>query len=290
MIKFVIFLLAMTTLSLGQRFEDLALIKGFGLGNALTAENSVDAMFKNPSAPNSINSSVFQTNFSSYYDSDIQILSFLYSSKLTESLVLSVGVPIKKISGIKETVELNGRAHEIGSFQDFHILGLTALTYSIDALSFGVSAYINHRTIGDNSGNSFGFDIGFQAEVNNLILGASIQNINKPSIGWSTGLSEDVSPIVNGGFNLTLSEKISILFDGEWELETIESQNFRFNSSVSYLLGPEIEATLGIRHMFSNRNLRFGLSTDLEPIKLSYVFSNHESLGVIHKIGVSIEY
>ncbi|MBT6121055.1 hypothetical protein HOH45_06290 [bacterium] len=288
--KIVIFLIAMTTLCFGQRFEDLALVKGFALGNALTAEKSLDAIFKNPSAPKTGDSPIFQTNVSSYYDSDIQILSFLYSTKLAEGVIFSIGIPVKKISGIRQTVELNGRAHEVGSFQDFHILGLSALTYSMETLSFGISAYVNHQTIGDYSANSFGFDVGFQAEINNLLVGASLQNLNKPSVEWSTGKSEEVSPIINGGLNIECSEKISVLFDGELEVDTVKSQNLTFNSAVSYSLSPEMEATIGIRHLFSNRNFRFGLSTNFTPITLSYAFSNHESLGVIHKLGVSIEH
>lgn len=167
---------------------------------------------------------------------------------------------------------------------------------------WGVNAKIIRRSFGEiSSATGIGFDVGaFYMPVENLTVGANLQDATTTLIAWSTGLNELVTPTLKIGSAYKLTEFLggylmpAVDFDVRFENRRFASQ---FNiGPVSFDMHAGFEYTfknlIYVRGGYSDvKQLTFGAGVKLPKLNIDYSFarfneSEIERLDDSHRISI----
>ncbi len=180
---------------------------------------------------------------------------------------------------------------------------LTAAKKHSDVFYYGANIKIIRRTFGDiGSATGIGFDVGaMYLPMENLVVGANIQDVTTTLIAWSTGRNELITP--------TLKVGSAYSYDLGWgkilpaiDLD-IRFENRRFASQFN--IGPvSFDSHLGVEFSYKNlfairggyndvKQFTIGAGVKLPKLNIDYTFakfnmSKEESLDNTHRISIML--
>jgi len=221
--------------------------------------------------------------------------------------VIRVGVssiPDTRAAWDSETETLYANANALVTYfdaADYAFIFSYAAQSSYE-MSYGVSAKILHRSIGDiATAWGVGFDIGGQYTLRNgLMLGVSLQDVTTTFLAWDTGENELIAPTLKLGSAYAfrfLFGKISLAADSDVRFEgrkesaafSVGQASFDFHVGAEYayrdvasLRGGVDDIgrpTLGAGLKISKLNIDYGLA----------LYNQSGELGNTHRISFQIE-
>ena len=169
-----------------------------------------------------------------------------------------------------------------------------------DNFSYGASVKIIRRSIAEFSATGIGFDIGVQyTPIENLFLGATLQDVTTTLVAWSTGRNELISPTlkVGGGYKFELlGGTITPVLDLDIRFE---GRNFASNINI----GPiSVDLHEGFEYNYKNvfairagyndiKQFTIGAGIKLPKLSIDYSFarfndSEDERLPDTHRISL----
>jgi len=186
------------------------------------------------------------------------------------------------------------------SNQDWAFYLTFAKKYS-ENFYWGVNAKIIRRSIAEESATGIGFDVGaFYSPIENLFLGANLQDVTTTLIAWSTGRNELVSPTLKIGSSYLLTEFLGGYIMPALDFD-IRFENRRFASQFN--LGPvSFDMHAGLEYSFRNliyvrggyndvKQFTIGAGVKLPKLNIDYSFarfsqSEIERLPDSHRISI----
>lgn len=154
-------------------------------------------------------------------------------------------------------------------------------------VSLGISfKYLTH-SLATNSAHGYGFDLGLQAIITDVISAAIVLQDIGSFLKWNTeSKHEDRLPL-----NLKLGLGIipaTVPMQLTFDLERNARQALRYHLGAEYWL----PKTLGIRAGYNNGNIVAGFSIKeligMYNLQLDYSFSTDRTVGLIHRISLSL--
>jgi hypothetical protein len=189
----------------------------------------------------------------------------------------------------------------IGSAADWGAIGSYARRIN-EKLSLGGNVKILYRSILDTSAWGFGFDVGARySPIEQLTLGASLQDATKSVLAWETGHQEFIVPSLrlgaayrlDAGTDHSVTPAIDAIFRFEGRSETAQAD-----------LGiASLDAAAGLEYGFRNRlfgrvgfteleQLTIGAGVRLPKLNIDYSFSREsadlDGVGATHRVSLKL--
>jgi hypothetical protein len=180
---------------------------------------------------------------------------------------------------------------------DWAITFTYANRYSRD-FSYGVNLKLIRRLVGSSSATGIGFDIGaLYSPIENLTLGANLQDVTTTLVAWSTGRNELISPTLKLGATYFIEA-----FDGRFAPTMdvdLRFENRRFASIAN--VGPisidphfglefDFKQTVAVRLGYSDvKQMTVGAGLHLKKLDVDYSFAHfgkENGLGDTHRISI----
>ena len=171
-------------------------------------------------------------------------------------------------------------------------------TRASQKISYGASAKILLKQLGEQSAWGIGFDLGIMYHVTDkLKLGANLQDITSTLLVWETGRQELIVPTLKLGTAYLLKAPILSGF-----LVPVFDMDIRFeNRGQSSQLSAGIvslDSHLGLEYQYKNL-IAFRLGSDLgqftggvgihlPKLMVDYAFLSHQDLGNTHRISLKL--
>ncbi len=290
-----------------------------GMGGAyVAAANDVTSGYYNPAGLIHLNYPqiilMHEERFGTLVNYDYAAVAIPYGTDM------SIGLSIMRlgIDGIPDTrhalVDANGDGvlnirddrldySKITEFsnQDWAIYFSFAKRYS-ENFTYGASVKIIRRVLAEYGATGIGFDVGAQfTPMENLFLGANIQDVTTTLVAWSTGRNELISPTAKVG------AAYSFEFLGGTFLPAVDFdvrfENRRF--SANYNLGPiSFDIHSGMEYNFRNifmiragyndvKQFSIGAGVKLPKLNIDYSFARFSgspdaALGDTHRISLTL--
>ena len=166
------------------------------------------------------------------------------------------------------------------------------------ALSYGANIKLIRRGVGDYSAWGIGFDFGLRLKLlDDLKVGANIQDATTTIIAWNTGRRELISPTLKTGFSYPLTLNfisstavIAADIDFRFEGRKYASQANISDISLDFHVGTEIKIkkVIALRVGTDIGNLSAGAGLHLPRLSADYAFLSHDELGKTHRVSLSI--
>ncbi|MFQ6618185.1 MAG: hypothetical protein ACE5QV_05800, partial [Fidelibacterota bacterium] len=174
-----------------------------------------------------------------------------------------------------------------------------------EKFSYGGNIKLIRKTLGDNSANGIGFDLGIRSNpVKNLFLGINFQDLTSTLVAWDTGRRELITPTLKLGlaylFDLPILSGVMLPsfdlhsnFDGRRSLSSDLSIG---QASLTLLFGVEftIKDKLAFRIGSSDvEDLTAGVGIIFDRGYIDYSFGSfgvNSTLGNTHRISVTLNF
>ncbi|MBP1657593.1 MAG: hypothetical protein H6Q31_2194 [Bacteroidetes bacterium] len=180
---------------------------------------------------------------------------------------------------------------------DYALYFTYAQRYS-DDFTYGANVKLIRRDLGDATATGIGFDVGvWYTPMENLVLGANVQDITTTFLAWSTGRNELISPTMKVG-----SAYFIDLFGGRFAPAVdvdVRFENRRYASTMNF--GPvsfdlhgglefQFKELIALRAGYSDvKQLTMGAGVHLPKLHIDYSFAKLDAIdqpGNTHRISV----
>jgi len=265
-------------------FEDLVQVNGFAKGFAITADSlGLESAYKNPAGLASLRQATLLTSYASQHDNLVQTIGIGLGLPLSNTLKIGLNIPLTIIQDNIETTTSGGRGVELGRFSNYEGGAILSVSKSLFSNSILIGSSATYRTsqLKDVSGSGLGLDAGIILHTPTLTVGASIQDIGNTTMTWDNDTKEVITPKYNIGFKLPLKRTLSIMGD----MTSQKNKDTAYNVGVDYQLSKTLSLMGGIRDLQNSPTWRIGTALKVNKFQIHYAMSNHEDLGVNHKIG-----
>lgn len=169
-----------------------------------------------------------------------------------------------------------------------------------EKLTYGANLKLIRRDLGDNSATGIGFDLGVLFNpIDNLFVGANLQDITTTLIAWNTGTNELISPTakVGAGYAIdilggrfTPAVDFDIRFEGRKFASTahIGPASLDLHAGLEY----EFKNLIAIRIGYNDvKQLALGAGIHLPKLDIDYSFAKFDGegqLGNTHRISLML--
>lgn len=275
--------------------------RALGMGGTFVAiANDATAGYYNPAGLANINypqfSLMHSEQFGNLVNYDYGAVAIPYSTDMSFGLsVIRLG-----IDGIPDTrnalydanndgiVDINGDRLDYSKITEFSnqdwAFYLSFAKRQTDDFYWGVNAKIIRRTMGDiASATGIGFDVGaYYVPMENLFLGANLQDATTTLVAWSTGRNELVSPTLKVGGAYRIVEFLGGYIMPALDMD-IRFENRRFASNFN--IGPvSFDMHAGFEYTFKNiiavragyndvKQFTIGAGVKLPKLNIDYSFA-----------------
>jgi hypothetical protein len=179
------------------------------------------------------------------------------------------------------------------------------LTYAkkhSEQFSYGANLKFIRRDLGDHGATGVGFDIGlWYSPLENLVLGANVQDVTTTLLAWDTGRNELVSPTLKVGsayFIDALGGRLAPAVDCDLRFENRRSASMAHVGPVSLdlHLGGEFQfkQLVALRIGYSDvKQLTLGAGLRLPRLTIDYSFAKFDAtdqLGNTHRISLMVTF
>lgn len=170
--------------------------------------------------------------------------------------------------------------------------------YSGD-FSYGANLKLIRREMGENSATGIGVDVGvWYRPLQNLLLGANVQDITTTFLAWNTGTNELISPTLKVGSAYlidALGGRFSPAMDVDVRFENRRSASMAHLGAVSFDMHAGVEyefrEIVALRVGYSDiKQLTLGAGVHLPKLNIDYSFMKFdgtEDLGSMHRISMT---
>jgi hypothetical protein len=260
-------------------------IKTFAKGQAVSAERmGIESVYSNPAGLTAIDGITYSASYSSFYENLYSSMGLSIGTKLDENIYLGISAPVKLITDIPETVEVNGVGAQIGSFSDIETAGIITLAMKLNQnINIGMNTSYYYHKIYNETASGLSLDLGVIADYGQISVGASIQNIGNSDLTWSTGLTEKQKQRISIGTMVEISKAITLLGDAVYEKD-----NIMYNLGGELKFSSNLSIPFGINDISGINSLRLGVQLNLEKLSWNYAFCQQEDLGLIHKLSIEV--
>ena len=241
--------------------------RALGMGGAFTAvANDITAGYYNPAGLANLNypqiSLMHSEQFGSLENYDYAAVALPYGSDMSFGLsIIRLGV-----DGIPDTrnalydangdgiVDINTDRLDYSKITEFSdqdwAFYLSFAKKHSDNFYWGASVKIIHRNIAEYYANGIGFDVGaLYSPVENLYVGANIQDVTTTIVAWSTGRNELISPTAKIG----TAYQLNILGGTVTPALDLDVRFENRRSSAYGNLGPiSFDSHVGLEYTFKN--------------------------------------
>lgn len=173
-----------------------------------------------------------------------------------------------------------------------------ALRHSDDFM-YGANVKLIRRELGDASATGIGFDVGvWYTPMDNLILGANLQDVTTTFLAWSTGRNELISPTMKVGsayFIEALGGRFAPAVDFDIRFEN------RKYASLAHLGPMSVDLHTGLEFQFKDlvalrvgysdvKQLTMGAGVHFPKLNIDYSFAKFDGtgqLGNTHRISMT---
>lgn len=185
------------------------------------------------------------------------------------------------------------------NWTDWVVYGTYAKQHS-EHLYFGANVKLIRRNAGEFHGTGIGFDVGMQYRpMENMMLGANLQDATTTLVSWSTGTNELISPTLKLGAAYTIE-----IFHGQLTPALggdVRFENRRFSAAAN--VGPiSIDPQAGMEFDYKKivavragyneiGNLTLGAGIHLRKLDIDYSFAKFDAadqLGNTHRISLRL--
>jgi len=274
--------------------------RALGMGGAFTAvANDVTSGYYNPAGLASINypqlALMHSEQFGNLVNYDYGAVAIPYSSNMSFGLsVLRLGV-----DGIPDTrnalydangdgiIDINDDRLDYSRITEFSnqdwAFYLTFAKRQTDNFYWGVNAKIIRRDLAEYGATGIGFDVGaFYIPVENLFLGANLQDATTTLVAWSTGRNELISPTLKVGGAYKFVEILGGYIMPALDFD-IRFENRRYASNFN--IGPvSFDMKAGFEYCFKNivsvragyndiKQFTIGAGIKLPKLNIDYSFA-----------------
>lgn len=290
--------------------------RALGMGSAFVAlASDVSAGYWNPAGLAKLNYPqgmiMHDERFAGLVNYNYGAVAIPYKSDMTFALsIIRLGV-----DGIPDTrnalIDLNGNLKlddnelldysKITEFNaaDWAFLFSFAKRYN-DNLSYGANLKVIKRDIAEFGAWGIGFDIGaIYSPIENLLLGANLQDITTTIVAWDNGTTQLISPTLKLGAAYQLNILKGVLtpaFDTDIRFENrkfasmlnLGPISFDFHSGIEYTYDNLISIRLGYNDV---KQFTFGAGIVLPKLNIDYSFVKFDrqgELGNTHRISLML--
>ena len=164
--------------------------------------------------------------------------------------------------------------------------------------SYGASIKLIRRQMGDHGANGIGVDVGVRySPLENLWLGAAVQDVTTTFLAWDTGTNELISPTLKVGSAYAIDElggrfiptvDVDIRFENRRYASTFNfgPVSFDLHAGMEYRLKDLIALRVGYSDV---KQLTMGAGLHLPKLNIDYSFAKFdgkEQLGNTHRISL----
>ena len=283
MMKMMMLLILMSSTTYAYTFKDISNVNAYAKGNAVTAaEIGLDGIHKNPASLGSIKKITFLSSYSSHFQ--MATLSQFGVAFPIQNVNIGFNLPLKYISDIPLTAaNSSNQGEQIGSFSDIQAVGMMSVSTKFDyKTTIGCNINLYGQKLYNQRAMGLGLDVGAIIDNKEYQLGIAIQDINNTSIKWSTGYEEKLLPKLNIGIKKETEFGGTIFVDSSIQSNT----PFVGNIGYEFNLAKTFRVSLGLNDVTGIKKVTCGTSLELDTIELNYSFSQLETLGSSHNIGL----
>lgn len=267
--------------------RDLSTVYSSAKGFAITAEPSgLEGSFKNP-ATIDIDALTWASSYSDYFAGDVQTINLGLGFRLFRDVSIAIQFPTQLVTDIPQSItNENGNGTIIDSFGTIESEVVLSLSTPLSNMwSIGGTIRYYYADLHTGSGQGAAVDAGILMQLKHVNLGLAVHNIGKRRIRWDNGREE----VHNEQFHI--GSRINMPFLGHLLIDTTMEKN---RSSISNIgihtpLFHTFSLYAGLRRAISDPQLHLGASLTTGGFNVHYTYSNHEYLGIIHKVGITLE-
>ncbi len=175
---------------------------------------------------------------------------------------------------------------------------LTYAKKASDEFSYGANVKLIRRDLGDNGATGVGFDVGlWYTPMENLLLGANVQDVTTTFLAWDTGTNELISPTMKVGSAYLIDAwegrfAPALDFDIRFENRQYASTfnlgpvSFDMHAGLEYQLRDLVALRVGYSDV---KQVTLGAGLHLPKLNIDYSFAKFDGidqLGSTHRISL----
>lgn len=267
--------------------RDLSTVYSSAKGFAITAEPSgLEGSFKNP-ATIDIDALTWASSYSDYFAGDVQTINLGVGFNLCRNISIAIQFPTQLVTDIPQSItNENGNGTIIDSFGTIESEAVLSLSTALSTMwAIGGTIRYYYADLHAGSGQGAAIDAGVLMQLEHVNLGLAVHNIGKRRIRWNNGREEVHNEQIHIGSRINIPFLHHLLIDTTMEKNRPSISNIGIHTPLFHafsLYG-------GLRRAISDPQLHLGASLTTEQFNIHYTYSNHEYLGIIHKIGITLE-
>lgn len=215
---------------------------------------------------------------------DYTRLSLGFSKKLNEQLTIGCMYTGMEMNGIPRVEKTGDRPDVLYETADKRMVFMGIAGYQLwEQLVLGATLKYYQQEIFEERATALSLDIGTRYKIlKTLFFGATIRNLTQPAVAWSTGHSDTLSREYVYGFSW---ETRLWLWRTIWNADTVHSPVLRpyTNLGLEFWLADEL---LALRVGRNNGVFNAGAGLTIYNCTVDYVYSDHDDLGVSHRVSL----
>jgi len=191
------------------------------------------------------------------------------------------------IQDIPETQDLGGEAAVLGSISDIKTAAILTLGTSFeDRFHIGINAKGYYNKISDQQGTGFGLDIGGIADLDYVTLGAAVHHVGETKITWDSGHTDIYAPELHLGASTSMIPYCELFSDAQLK----KDRDAVLSIGISSMVMDTLKIQGGLHDINGLKRLSLGTTLLLDDTELNYTFAQTNTMGMIHKFGVSMTF
>ena len=265
-------------------FKDISNVNAYAKGNAITgAKIGLDGIHKNQASLDSVEELTIISSYSSHFQ--MATVSQMGIAFPFSKFKVGFNLPIKYISNIPLTVANDNQGQQVGSFSDLQCVGMTTVSTKVNQrISVGMNVNVYAQKLYNQRALGVGIDVGALIDNKNYQVGISLQDITNTSIKWSTGYVDKLLPRINIGIRKDTK------FGGTLFVDSTVQSNTPYVGNIGYEhhLADTFKVSLGLSDVTRVKKVTCGTTLILDSFEVNYSFSQLETTGSSHNLGVTI--
>lgn len=265
---------------------DMVGVNGYALGSATTAGLSDSSSFdKNPARLSLSSHSYFYSGYSSFFGDLVKGSVLGGITPYTSRLTFGFSVPMRWITGIEKVDEVSSVGVVTGSFSDIEVQPNVSLAWKVSSfMALGAGVDMTYHTVYNETATQMSGSVGAFFSFETTSVGVSLTQLPILKKSWSTGLKESFPVVARAGVSQIIDQGLEIIADAALDGDG----HYQLNAGLNVTLSPLMDVQVGGYDIGDTTQLRVGTRLTLGALRLSYAYAQHDTLGIVHKVGIGL--